>query len=75
MSAVRTVYRWCAVIVAALALVPGYYAVRLGWAPKVDFDVIGLLWLLQNVPRLTAIGLTLGALVGAGVLWTRSSRY
>jgi len=56
-----------AVACAILALVPGYYAVTLRWAPHADFDVVGILWLLQNLPRLVAWVLT--AALGAAAFY------
>ena len=58
MNPVRQVYRWGAAVLALFALVPGYYAVTLRWAPSADFDVTGILFLMQNLPRFTAIVLT-----------------
>ena len=56
-----------------LAAVPGYYAFTLPWAPRVDFDVTGVLWLLQNVPRLAAILLMAGLLGASATLALRAS--
>jgi hypothetical protein len=53
------IYHIFALVCAALAVVPGYYALTLRWAPHADFDVTGLLWILQNFPRLLACFLTL----------------
>lgn len=67
MSAVRSVYRAGAILFGALALVSGYFAVTLPWAPHIDFDVTGLLWILQNMPRLLAWILT--AVFGMGAIY------
>jgi hypothetical protein len=48
--------------------------VTLRWAPHADFDVVGILWLLQNTPRLVAWLLTAGCLAGGGYCWVRSLR-
>ncbi|HEX9894745.1 MAG TPA: hypothetical protein VGA78_12525 [Gemmatimonadales bacterium] len=74
MTPVQRVFRWTAAILALLAIAPGYYAARLRWAPAADFDVTGVLWVLQNLPRLTAFTLTGLCLVGAGYFWVRSLR-
>ncbi len=58
MNPAQRVYRIGALACALLAVVPGYYAVTLRWMPHIDFDVIGILWLLQNTPRLFAWFLT-----------------
>ena len=52
---------------AILAVVPGYYAVTLRWAPRADFDVVGILWILQNGPRLFAWVLT--SALGAAAIY------
>jgi Ni,Fe-hydrogenase I cytochrome b subunit len=54
----RRVFRWGAVAMAVMALVPGYYALTLRWIPSADFDVTGMLFLMQNTPRLTAFVMT-----------------
>lgn len=66
MQPAQRIYQLCATVCAALAVVPGYYALTLRWAPHADFDVTGLLWILQKFPRLLAYFLTL-ALVGAAL--------
>lgn len=61
-----------AVIFALLSVPPGYYAMTLPWIASPDFDIIGFLWLLQNLPRLLAWGLTLGFACGAIVMGLRA---
>ncbi len=58
MTPERRLYRFGAIACGVLALVPGYYAVTLEWAPRVDFDVTGVLFIMQNGPRLLAWGMT-----------------
>ena len=65
-------YRVLAVFWVLLALVPGYYAVTLDWAPRIDFDIIGFLFVIQNAPRLLAWALTIGCLFGAVAMYLRS---
>ena len=72
MRAARGVYRFASVAFTLFALVTGYYALRMHWEPPADFDVIGILFVLQNLPRLTAVILTGGFLVGAVYYWVRS---
>lgn len=58
MSPAQRVYRFGAITCAVLALVSGYYAATLRWVPQTDFDIIGFLWVAQNLPRLFACFLT-----------------
>jgi hypothetical protein len=53
-------YRTAAVLFALLALAPADYAVMLPWEPRVDFDIIGFLWLIQNLPNLLALAIAIG---------------
>jgi hypothetical protein len=68
----RGAFRFAAVAFTTFALVTGYYAIRLRWEPSADFDVIGILFVLQNLPRLTAVFLTGGFTVAAVYYWVRS---
>ncbi len=43
-----------AVLYTVLAAVSGLLFFRLGWAPRIDFDISGFLWVLTNAGRLTA---------------------
>lgn len=64
MTPAQKVFRFGAIACGVLALLPGYWALRLRWVPAADFDVIGFLWLFQNLPRLMAVllaGLGFGA--------------
>ena len=65
-------HRAAALMFALLALPPGYYALTMPWADRVDFDVIGFLWLMQNLPQLTAWSLTFAFLFGAVVMALRA---
>jgi ABC-type proline/glycine betaine transport system permease subunit len=62
-----------AVIFTAIAVVLGYWCTRIRWAPRIDFDIIGFLWLVQNIPQLTLVTVTVffGGL--AVRFWIRSS--
>ena len=55
-----------------IGLVPGYFVVKLRWVSNSDFDVTGVLFLMQNLPRLTAIIALVVAFGGAVSLWVRS---
>lgn len=74
MTTARRIHQVGAISCLLLALVPGYYAVTLRWAPRIDFDVIGILFLLENIPRLAAWMFTFGFLFAAGWFWVRSLR-
>lgn len=67
----RTLYRSGAVIMTAIALIPGYYAVTLPWIPAAGFDVLGILFVIQNLPHIMAWVLALGFLFGALYLGIR----
>jgi hypothetical protein len=47
------------VLFGVLALAMGCWALRIPWAPGVDLDLIGFFWVLDNLGRLAAIGLTM----------------
>lgn len=66
--------RLLAAALTGLALVPGYFAVTLPWEPKTAFDIIGFLHLVQNLPRLFALALTVGLGLGAIGLWVQVLR-
>lgn len=58
----------------ALASFCAYWFFRLQWTPHADFDVSGLLWVLQNLPRLFALVVSF---LFAGVAlysWVRAAR-
>ena len=71
-SAARQIFRFVATAMALCAIGPAYYALHLQWFAPADFDVIGILWVLQNLPRLTAIVMTAGFAWGAVYCWIRS---
>jgi hypothetical protein len=51
-------YTVTATILTGLTLVLGYWCTRIRWAPRIDFDIIGFLWLVQNIPQLALVVLT-----------------
>lgn len=69
---VRVIYRYGAVAFVVLALIPAYFAVTLSWFPSADFDVTGMLFLMQNAPRLTAIVATVVCVATALAFFLRS---
>lgn len=47
-------YLAAAAAFAILAGVAGYHAWTLPWAPRIDWDVLGILFFFENAPRLGA---------------------
>jgi hypothetical protein len=68
----RRFYRVSAVFFALLALPPAYYAVMLPWGERVDFDIIGFLWIIQNTPKVLAAAIAIGFAWGAVVMGLRA---
>lgn len=66
------VYRFGAIVFAGFTLLGIYFLVRLPWAAKVDFDIIGFLWLLENLPKLAVAAGTVFAGAVALYCWVRS---
>jgi hypothetical protein len=54
----RTAYSITAAVFTLLTLVSGYWCTRIRWAPRIDFDILGFLWLVQNIPQLTLVLMT-----------------
>ncbi len=44
-------------IATALAAAMGYLVASMPWAPHASFDILGVLWLLSNIPQLIAWGI------------------
>ena len=64
----QRLFRAGAIVFVLLAIAPAYYAISLPWHAKTDFDIIGFLWIMQNLPRLFAWVLTCGFAFGAVVM-------
>lgn len=45
-------YKWVAVVATLLGLITGISALRLPSHPQTDFDIIGFLFLIQNLPKM-----------------------
>lgn len=60
----RRFYVCTGAIAAVFFLIALFYTLRMDWIPAANFDVLGVLWLMQNLPRLGAIliSFVLGAL-------------
>ena len=52
-------YRLATIASALISAVAIYFAASLDWQKQADFDVLGILWLMQNLPRLFAIGMAI----------------
>ena len=46
----------------------------LHWQPRADFDVIGILWLMQNILPLIIFSIFFVFAVGAGIVWLKCKR-
>jgi len=46
----------------------------LHWQPRADFDVIGILWLMQNILPLIIFSIFFVLAAGAGVVWLKGQR-
>ena len=44
------------------------------WQPHADFDVTGMLWIMQNILPLIFFSVFFALAVGAGVTWLRCKR-
>lgn len=54
-----------AVVSTLLAATLGWKVSSLEWRPRIDFDVIGVLWLVANLPQLVAWAFFLGSVAVA----------
>jgi hypothetical protein len=62
-----------AIFFTAITGVMGYWCTRISWAPRIDFDIIGFLWFIQNIGPLTLVVSTV-FLGGVAVrFWIRSA--
>jgi heme/copper-type cytochrome/quinol oxidase subunit 2 len=46
----------------------------LRWQPRADFDVTGVLWLMQNILPLIIFSVFFALAAGAGIVWLRCRR-
>ena len=56
------------VVCSLLALAVIFFA---RWQPRADFDVVGVLWLMQNILPLIVFGILFIGASGAGIVWLR----
>ena len=69
---VARAWRAGAILFTILAVVFGVVALRLRWASThADFDVLGVLWVLQNVGPISVFLLFLTSALGAFYFWVR----
>jgi hypothetical protein len=54
----RRFYLWGGILSTALFAIAVYYTLKVKWVSAADFDVTGILWLLQNLPGLAAVVVT-----------------
>jgi hypothetical protein len=60
-------YKAISITLGIVALVCGFLFARMSWAPKIDFDIIGFLWVVGNIPRLTMLVVCFVA--GTAAVW------
>jgi len=61
-----------AAMCALLDLAPSYYALTMRWEPKADFDLLGFVWLLGNIPQLLVCAVAISLLFAAVVFGLRA---
>lgn len=60
---------WLAVAATLLAGVFGWKVRTLQWQPQAPFDVLGVLWILSNIPALMLWGVFAGLVILAIGAW------
>lgn len=60
---------WLAVAATLLAGIVGWKVSSLEWQPQAPFDVLGVLWLLSNIPGLVLWGVFAGLAILAIGAW------
>ena len=53
-------YKWVMIVSALATAAAGSFAMRLAWQPRTDFDILGVLFLMQNLPKLIVSAAALG---------------
>ena len=67
-------YKALSAFFGVLALLVGFFFIRMKWSGAADFDVTGFLWLVTNGPRLVVLFFFF-VLVGIAIsYWVRSWR-
>lgn len=61
-----------AIFFGILALLTGLLSLQLPWAPRIDFDVTGFLFVLSNLGRLTAVVMFFVCAGAALTFWMRA---
>lgn len=67
-------YKALAAFYGFLAVIAGFFFIRMHWSRGADFDVTGFLWLLSNSGRLLVLLVFLGCVGTALTYWVRSWR-
>ena len=61
--------RVTAITVIVCAILDAALVVFVPWRPRADFDVIGILWIMQNIVPFTAVCIVSAIGVGALATW------
>ena len=56
---------------AAIAVIAGILLLRIRWAPRADFDIVGFAWLLQNAAPLSIVVFLLFCVAATLYCWGR----
>jgi hypothetical protein len=67
-------YKALAVFFGILAVIAGFFFLRMKWSRAADFDVTGFLWLVSNLGRLAVLLLVVLCVGTAISYWMRSWR-
>ncbi len=60
---------WLAVVATLIAAAFGWMLRGVRWHPQADFDVLGVLWVLTNIPALMLWGVFVGLVLLALGAW------
>ena len=53
-SNVRHLWGFPTALFACLAIVSGHFVRQTKWMPRVEFDLAGVLWLMENTPKMAS---------------------
>lgn len=59
----------------ALALLLGYRLLRTPWIPPADFDILRIVWFLENLPLIIGWPLVVAFLAMSGLCFHRARRF
>jgi hypothetical protein len=69
---VRRIWRWSVWVFAAMGVVAAYVYFRLDWAPRFNFDILGVVWLFLNSAKVGAMVVMVLSFAFSAYLWGRS---